>query len=1017
MGLGRWLRSYGEADERERFLIRALTAYVCQPLAPGAERVTRLLERASALSNMQQSQVDTLLGVMLDRGKPLLRLLRQRLREGGGNPDFQELLLKDPLFRFSLEELGQSLRELPGLIGFLHEDLSQILAEVEGDQRPEAPDSPSRELLHELRSLFHELRLGPQLRIRDLFCLRSERDGQRITELLKSARKLPATVRQHPELLTELGHLQYVRDKPQHAAEAFVHALEESREPARRAVCGLNAFSALVQAGEAEAAIDHYQRAIEEDPGCALVDPQRYRILSVDAAEPCGLRLRCAHVGRERWVHALEGGELAAETVFAQLEQLNACRVEGLAQVVDLSWAEPRHRRGGCVGWAPRPGPDLASWLHARGPLDPKAAVALLLQLAKGLQAAHNLGIWHRHLRPENVVYDGSQAQLIGFGLAPRAPDLHHYLPQRGEGRSLLVEGMRKALPFAAPEQKGELEVEADGRCDIYSLGQLGFFALFQSLRPQPAAITGLEGVCGLLERCRAQKPDARPSGWGALIGELQELSAHPGRRTMPVGRDLFPELSLEAAPASDPSDWEESGDTEPELPPVLLAGLSLGVETVTPEPVDESDESIGLLSDELSVGRPPALKAPEPLVDSEAPTLIEAAPVSYFLDSDDNISVSDSVEVLVPRVLHNPTSPEAVRAAAQPAPAPAEPEPSESGEAEMRRITRRSASTLSQLLAAAKNQESGDALRFVPEAPPDLVVRREANRPRIEPQEVSELWWNPSWEQAEVAAVFEVPVAITNSQQLDFVLVPPGSFSMGSSPVHPDHQPDERQHNVEITRPFYLGATPISQRDWERVMGSNPAYLTNAGPDAPVETVSWWECLKLCNRLSELEGLEPAYTLEITREGQRRAWFQGLDGEGYRLPTEAEWELACRAESASAFCFGPGLAPEQANFGGTLRHTAPVRSYPANAWGLFDMHGNVWEWCWDWYGIYPPHDCCDPLGPEGGSKRVVRGGGWNFAARACRSAKRYSENPDFSYNALGVRVLRPVLPPNSEGS
>jgi formylglycine-generating enzyme required for sulfatase activity len=231
----------------------------------------------------------------------------------------------------------------------------------------------------------------------------------------------------------------------------------------------------------------------------------------------------------------------------------------------------------------------------------------------------------------------------------------------------------------------------------------------------------------------------------------------------------------------------------------------------------------------------------------------------------------------------------------------------------------------------------------------------------------------------------------------------------MGSPPGERERHPDEEQHEVKITRPFYLGISPVTQQQYETVARTNPSHFGPTGggrghvrglrtADLPVESVSWEGAVAFCARLSEL----PA---------EREA------GRVYRLPTEAEWEYSCRAGTTTTFHFGPSLSAGQANFNGQhpygategpyLERTSPVGLYPPNALGLWDMHGNVWEWCQDWYheAYYRETPRADPRGPASGSRRVLRGGGWYSYARNCRSANRRSYGT-IDPSCIGFRVV-----------
>jgi formylglycine-generating enzyme required for sulfatase activity len=180
-----------------------------------------------------------------------------------------------------------------------------------------------------------------------------------------------------------------------------------------------------------------------------------------------------------------------------------------------------------------------------------------------------------------------------------------------------------------------------------------------------------------------------------------------------------------------------------------------------------------------------------------------------------------------------------------------------------------------------------------------------------------------------------------------------------------------------------------VTQAQWQAVMGSNPSYFQ--GKKLPVEQVSWEDCREFCSKLSE-------------RDGQR-----------YRLPTEAEWEYACRAGTTTPFLFGETISTDQANYNGTYgggnkgqyrQKTTSVGTFPGNAFGLFEMHGNVWEWCEDWRGPYPQSEITDPKGPDNGDARVLRGGSWGMHPLWCRSASRFHDDPGCRDVNVGCRVV-----------
>ena len=250
---------------------------------------------------------------------------------------------------------------------------------------------------------------------------------------------------------------------------------------------------------------------------------------------------------------------------------------------------------------------------------------------------------------------------------------------------------------------------------------------------------------------------------------------------------------------------------------------------------------------------------------------------------------------------------------------------------------------------------------------------------------------FHPAWCQATA----EKPGKLKNSIGMEFANIPAGKFLMGSPATEKERSPNETQHEVTLTQGFRMGVHEVTQAQYEQVMGKNPSHFK--GATLPVETVSYDDALAFCQKLSDLPAEKAA-------------------GRKYRLPTEAEWEYCCRAGTSTPFHFGNELNGTQANCDGNnpygttkkgpyLEKTSPVGSYPANAWGLYDMHGNVWEWCQDWYGDYPKQSVTDPRGPEVGSFCVNRGGSWIYEAALCRSAYRYWNDPSLRGSWLGFRL------------
>ncbi|MCW6048829.1 formylglycine-generating enzyme family protein [Lyngbya sp. CCAP 1446/10] len=240
------------------------------------------------------------------------------------------------------------------------------------------------------------------------------------------------------------------------------------------------------------------------------------------------------------------------------------------------------------------------------------------------------------------------------------------------------------------------------------------------------------------------------------------------------------------------------------------------------------------------------------------------------------------------------------------------------------------------------------------------------------------------------------------NGVKLEMVQIPAGSFMMGS-PLEEGNDNERPQHQVTLAQPFYIGKYAITQEQWQAVMGNNPSDFK--GAKRPVEKVSWNDAVSFCQKLSEKTG------------------------KNYRLPSEAEWEYACRAGTTTAFHFGPTITPDLVNYDGNnpygsapkglyRQETTPVGSFPPNAFGLYDMHGNVWEWCADpWHGNYNGAPSDGSSWTTGGSyNRVQRGGSWAYNAVFCRAANRNYYSAGYSDGLSGFRVVEALaLQPEAE--
>jgi len=232
------------------------------------------------------------------------------------------------------------------------------------------------------------------------------------------------------------------------------------------------------------------------------------------------------------------------------------------------------------------------------------------------------------------------------------------------------------------------------------------------------------------------------------------------------------------------------------------------------------------------------------------------------------------------------------------------------------------------------------------------------------------------------------------NSLGMTFMRIPAGTFMMGSPEDEPGRQNDETLHQVTITKDFFMQTTEVTQGQWKQVMGSNPSYFSNCGENCPVERVSWNDAQEFIEKVNN------------------------NNGGTYRLPTEAEWEYSARAGTQTPFFSGECISSEQVNYNGIYPlsgcpkgedrgKTTPVALFQPNTWGLYDMHGNVWNWCQDWYSPnYPIEPVSDPKGPSSGTLKVRRGGSFVSNASDNRCAKRRNSLPEISYSYVGLRLV-----------
>jgi formylglycine-generating enzyme required for sulfatase activity/serine/threonine protein kinase len=655
-------------------------------------------------------------------------------------------------------------------------------------------------------------------------------------------------------------------------------------------------------------------------------------------------------------------------------------------------------------------GMDLSQLVKQKGPLPVAEACELIRQAAIGLEEARQHGMVHRDIKPGNLMLSRrGEVKVLDLGLALLSEA--HNIARReltGPGRVM------GTIDYMAPEQ-GVDSHEVDIRADIYSLGATLYKLLtgkviyfgelystpaqkMMALATQPAPPIQdrrsdlPDELAAIVHRMIAKDPDARFATPVEVAAALAPFASHADLDCL-----LAEALDKESRPPSTDTVVSEASPPRPVAPPPVSecvaeprpSSLRIGWKRLA---VAAGLAAIALLAVLLSVRTPYGTVIVEAEDENVQVVVKQGGKEVDVIDADSNWLIK-----------------------------------------------------LREGKYEIELRGGDDRLRLVEHTV--TVKRREKVRVKVELRRAEKaIGVKPTslaiapfdaahakTHQEERAEQLGVPIKETNSIGMEFRLIPPGEFLMGSPDTEGQLVPskfgngqqtmermqDEGPHQVRITKPFYLGVYEVTQEDYERVTGTNPSHFSRAGkgkdkvPEMdtsrfPVEMVSWELAVEFCRLLSAMPAEKSA-------------------GRVYRLATEAEWEYACRAGTTTPFHFGNKLNGWAANCNGEepygtetegsyLDRTTTVGSYQPNAFGLYDMHGNVFEWCQDWYAgaYYDFSPSEDPAGPATGSLRVTRGSSWAGYAHDCRSAARVGGPPGDRHEELGFRVV--LVPVNAPG-
>jgi formylglycine-generating enzyme required for sulfatase activity/serine/threonine protein kinase len=651
-------------------------------------------------------------------------------------------------------------------------------------------------------------------------------------------------------------------------------------------------------------------------------------------------------------------------------------------------------------------GLDLSKLVKGRGALPVTNACNYVRQAALGLQHAHELGMVHRDIKPSNLVLAGQRGRalikVLDFGLAK----------VRSEGAvdgGLTHEGQMLGTPdFIAPEQIGDAR-RADIRADVYSLGCTLYYLLTGG---PPFKATSLYEILQAHHSMDALPLNlARPEVPVELAALVARMMAKEPERRFQEPKDVAEALKpffMKRISGAGPSSAEVSQAGRSRTRRESTGGGSFSLQpatsptaTLAPPPKNATAARAQPVRESLLVRtaeEPSKVAVPAlvPQKGTKAPWLWPAATGSALLFGFIMLGIvvyitTDNGQTKISGPADKPLNAHVDGVQVEYKPSSANPKESK----------------------VVKANEGQALAAEIQSKPPD-TRRAEGVRPPILVAPVSTAAAKKA--QADWADFLKVPTMATNTFGMKFRLIPPGDFLMGApdDPALTEMHPTETErarpaHRVRITNPFYIGMHEVTQQDYQKLVESNPSRA-QGGPNLPVDSVSWYEAVEYCNRLS-------------TRENQRHYYkIEGIDvsvsgGDGYRLPTEAEWEYACRGGTQTIYSHGDDS--ERIDLFAWTGTNSEKRSHPVgelkpNAFGLYDMIGNVFEWCWDWCGNYPEdgNSVENPKGPVAGVNHVSRGCAFQWNTRLLfsplhRGWPNWPKDPSVHIPHQGFRIVR----------
>ena len=585
-------------------------------------------------------------------------------------------------------------------------------------------------------------------------------------------------------------------------------------------------------------------------------------------------------------------------------------------------------------------GDDLGELLRKKGQLSVSEVVDYILQAARGLKYAHDQGVIHRDIKPGNILVDSSgNVKIVDMGMAK--------LESKADEESISMltasASIMGTVDFMSPEQ-GFSSKNVDARADIYSLGATLFFLLtrkvmfpgdsaFEKLlahreSPIPSLSNSRAGITPDFEiaftKMVAKKVEDRYSSMAEVISALSKMEVGGGVNI--IGAEDLATTHFERG------SYPETIDVETVLTNKGREGNK------------ETDKHIGGKTLAYISGILQKTYTPKVLA---ATAIIVLVLMVLMLLMKPGTNVKEEVKAQLAELVKLKQEEEA-----------------KGKQMEKEKLKQEEEAKGKQVGLVKLKQQEGAKGKQV-----GLVKSKQEEEAK--------------GKQVGLVKSKQEKEAMFAAIEKEMILIPAGKFMMGSPASEKGRSADETQHEVTLTKPFYMGKYEVTQDQWEAVMGNNPSSKTK-GAKFPVTNVSWYDCQDFIKKLN--------------------AKASG----GYRLPTEAEWEYACRARTTTVYSFGDRLTNSDANYGyGGEGSIKAVGDYKENAFELYDMHGNVWEWCEDFHGVYPEGVVTDPKGPAMGDNRVFRGGAFFGDESRVRSSCRVFCAPTDRYNGGGFRLAR----------